>query len=202
MATNFLTIFSNAFTWMKIYDFFITILMKYIRNGPINNIPALVQMMAWRRPGDKPLSEPVMVSWLTHICVTQSQRVKGIVTNELCFMVVRYLSVLYIYLVLYHQTITTMINSSKETLCPHMSVMYLRTHRRTTSISVQLSILPISPFLLRLHTFTICLRMSMYDETNGTISLKCHILYKEKVPNVNRITMVNFRSAILLTFKC
>ena len=37
---------------------------------PINNIPALVQIMAWRRPGDKPLSEPMVVSLLTHICVT------------------------------------------------------------------------------------------------------------------------------------
>ena len=27
----------------------------------INNIPALVQIMAWRRPGDKPLSEPMTV---------------------------------------------------------------------------------------------------------------------------------------------
>ena len=29
--------------------------------------------MAWRRPGDKPLSEPMMVSLLRHICVTQPQ---------------------------------------------------------------------------------------------------------------------------------
>ena len=29
--------------------------------------------MAWRRPGDKPLSEPRMVSVLTHICVTRPQ---------------------------------------------------------------------------------------------------------------------------------
>ena len=35
--------------------------------GPINNIPPLVQITAWRRPGDKPLSEPTMVSLLTHI---------------------------------------------------------------------------------------------------------------------------------------
>ena len=40
------------------------------------NIPALVQIMAWRRPGDKPLSEPMMVSLLTHICVTRPQWVK------------------------------------------------------------------------------------------------------------------------------
>ena len=39
----------------------------------INNIPALVQIMAWRRPGDKPLSEPIMVSLTTHICVTRPQ---------------------------------------------------------------------------------------------------------------------------------
>ena len=29
--------------------------------------------MAWRRSGDKPLSEPMMVSLLTHICVTRPQ---------------------------------------------------------------------------------------------------------------------------------
>ena len=29
--------------------------------------------MAWRRPGDKPLSEPMVVRWLTHICVTRLQ---------------------------------------------------------------------------------------------------------------------------------
>ena len=33
--------------------------------------------MAWRRPGDKPLSEPMMVNLLTHICVTGPQWVKG-----------------------------------------------------------------------------------------------------------------------------
>ena len=39
----------------------------------MNNIQALVQIMAWCRPGDKPLSEPMMVSLLTHVCVTRSQ---------------------------------------------------------------------------------------------------------------------------------
>ena len=34
---------------------------EVVPRGPINNIPTLVQVMAWRRPGDKPLSEPVMV---------------------------------------------------------------------------------------------------------------------------------------------
>ena len=31
--------------------------------------------MAWRRPGDKPLSEPTMVNSMTHICVTRPHRV-------------------------------------------------------------------------------------------------------------------------------
>ena len=47
--------------------------LKFVPKVQINNIPALVQIMAWRRPGDKPLSEPMMVSLLTHICVTRPQ---------------------------------------------------------------------------------------------------------------------------------
>ena len=50
--------------------------LRFVPKGPINNIPALVEIMAWRRPGDKPLSEPMMVSLLTHICVTRPQWVK------------------------------------------------------------------------------------------------------------------------------
>ena len=50
-----------------------TISLKFVPKGPINNIPALVQIMAWRRPGDKPLSEPMMVRLPTHICVNRPQ---------------------------------------------------------------------------------------------------------------------------------
>ena len=45
--------------------------MKFVPKGSINNISTLVQIMAWRRPGDKPLSEPMMVRLSTHICVTR-----------------------------------------------------------------------------------------------------------------------------------
>ena len=51
----------------------IKISLKFDPKGPNNNIPELVQIMAWRRPGDKPLSEPMMVSFPTHICVTRPQ---------------------------------------------------------------------------------------------------------------------------------
>ena len=39
----------------------IKISLKFVPKGPNNNIPALIQTMAWRRPGDKPLSGPMMV---------------------------------------------------------------------------------------------------------------------------------------------
>ena len=60
----FKCIFLNETVWIP---------FKISLKGPMNNIPALVQIMAWRRPGDKPLSEPMMVSLPTHICVTRPQ---------------------------------------------------------------------------------------------------------------------------------
>ena len=51
----------------------IKISLKFVPKCPINNIPALVQVMVWRRSGDKPLSEPMMVRSPTHICVTRPQ---------------------------------------------------------------------------------------------------------------------------------
>ena len=68
----FTCIFLNENAWIPI-----KISLKFIPKGPINNIPALVLIMAWRRPGDKPLSEPIMVSLKAHICVTGPQWVDG-----------------------------------------------------------------------------------------------------------------------------
>ena len=51
----------------------IKISLKFVPKRPINNIPALVSIMAWRRPDDKPLSEPMMVSLPTHMCVTRTR---------------------------------------------------------------------------------------------------------------------------------
>ena len=69
---TFQTTFSNVFSSVKMYEFrlrFHWILLL----GPVNNIPALVKIMAWHRAGDKPLSEPMLVRSLTHICVTRPQ---------------------------------------------------------------------------------------------------------------------------------
>ena len=51
--------------------------LKYLRKGPINNNPALVEIMAWCRSGNKPLSEPMVISLPTHICVTRPQWVNA-----------------------------------------------------------------------------------------------------------------------------
>ena len=47
--------------------------LKFVPEGPINNIPSLVQIMAWRRSGDNPLFEPMTVRLSTYICVTWPQ---------------------------------------------------------------------------------------------------------------------------------
>ena len=62
------------------YDLF-KISLKFIPMVRNDNIPSLVQIMAWRRPGDKPLSEPMMDGLLPHICFTRPQWVKAIGRN-------------------------------------------------------------------------------------------------------------------------
>ena len=58
------------YIWKKIS---IKIALRFVPGGRINNIPPLVQIIAWRRLGDKPSSEHMMVSQLTHICVAYPQ---------------------------------------------------------------------------------------------------------------------------------
>ena len=49
------------------YEFWLRFHWSLFLKGSINNIPDLVQIMAWRLSGDKPLSEPMMVSLRLHI---------------------------------------------------------------------------------------------------------------------------------------
>ena len=55
----------------------IKISLNFVPKGIINNNISLVQIMAWRRPGDKPLSEPMIVSLPTHICLARPQWVNN-----------------------------------------------------------------------------------------------------------------------------
>ena len=65
-------IFLNENVWIPI-----KVSLKFVPTVRINNITKLVQIMAWHRLGDKPLSEPMMVSLPTHICFTRPQRVNN-----------------------------------------------------------------------------------------------------------------------------
>ena len=64
-------IFLNENVWISH-----KISLKFVPKVRMNNIPALAQILAWRRPGDKLFYEPMTVSLLTHICVTRPQWVK------------------------------------------------------------------------------------------------------------------------------
>ena len=37
--------------------------LKFVSRSPIDNKPALVKVMAWRRTGDKPLPEPMLTQF-------------------------------------------------------------------------------------------------------------------------------------------
>ena len=69
-------IFLNENVWISL-----KIPLTFVPRRPINNIPALVQIMAWRRRGDKPLSEPMLIFVPTHICVTRPQWVNDILSH-------------------------------------------------------------------------------------------------------------------------
>ena len=72
------TTFSNASFFNENEWISLQISLKFVLKGTINNIPAWVQIMAWRRSGDKPLSKPMMVSLPTHIWVTWPQWVNAL----------------------------------------------------------------------------------------------------------------------------
>ena len=75
-------IFLNENVWISI-----KISLKLVPTCPIGDIASLVQIMAWRRPGEKPLSEPVMVRIPTHICVTRPQWVNKLLANQRSFLI-------------------------------------------------------------------------------------------------------------------
>ena len=55
----------------------IKISLKFVPKGPINNIPALFQIMAWRLPGNTSLSEPMIILLIMHSIVKQVAIRKG-----------------------------------------------------------------------------------------------------------------------------
>ena len=64
--THFQIHFLNEDIWISI-----DMSWKCVPKGKINNIPTLAQLVVCRPPRGKSLSEPMIVSLLTYICVTQ-----------------------------------------------------------------------------------------------------------------------------------
>ena len=119
----------------------IKISLKFVPNGPINIIPSLVQIMAWRRLGDKPLSEPMMVSLSTHICITRPQWVKH------CFVFICMInfSALCSYRHFRHTASCEKRLSFDNVICRNFSALYLRVScqnewRRTSCMIKQVMI--------------------------------------------------------------
>ena len=76
----FKCIFVNDLVWIPIKNY-----LSFVIKGAVNNILVLVPIRAWCRPGDKPLSQPMMVSLSTHIYVIRPQwvnRVQHFVTEQ------------------------------------------------------------------------------------------------------------------------
>ena len=65
MASTLQWIFTDTF-WTVIY-----ISLKFISEDTIDNMPSLVQVMAWCRTGYKPLSEPMKPSLTLHKCISR-----------------------------------------------------------------------------------------------------------------------------------
>ena len=61
----------------------------------------MVQIMTWRRPGDKPLSKPMMVSLPTYICVTRLQWVNWLDASETGWQCLQFLSPIFVDLFLF-----------------------------------------------------------------------------------------------------
>ena len=58
MCGNFKCIFLNENDRIPIW-----ISLKFVPNSPIDNKPALVQVMASHQTGDKPLPEPILIQF-------------------------------------------------------------------------------------------------------------------------------------------
>ena len=78
---NLKCIFLKENVWISI-----NFSLKFVPGREIDNIPALVQIMAWCRPGDKLLSEPMLVRLLMHICVTQPHSMRYRYARQICFI--------------------------------------------------------------------------------------------------------------------
>ena len=84
MAVNFLTTISNAFSWIKNIEISIEILLKFVSKGPTNNIPALVQIMAWRQATSHYLSQWWLIYWCIYASLALNEFIMPVLLYVLC----------------------------------------------------------------------------------------------------------------------
>ena len=66
----------------EIFCILIKISLRFVPKGTNVNIPALVQIMAWRRIGDKPLSEPMLTQFTDAYVRHQGRWVKTLTLEQ------------------------------------------------------------------------------------------------------------------------
>ena len=64
MADNLADVIFKCIFLTKNVWITIKISLKFVPKEPIDSKPALVQVMAWRRTGDKPLPKPMMAQFI------------------------------------------------------------------------------------------------------------------------------------------
>ena len=92
--------FLNENIWIPI-----KISLKFVPKGPMNNIPEFVQIMAWHRTGDKPLSELMMTrfndAYMRHPASMNVFFVIMVVYSIFWFSFYRKIIYIYIYIYIY-----------------------------------------------------------------------------------------------------
>ena len=68
MADIFQMTFSDAFTWLKMYELRLSLHWNLTLRDQLQ-YPTFVEIMAWHQIGNKPLSEPILIQFLMHKCI-------------------------------------------------------------------------------------------------------------------------------------
>ena len=66
---------------LKFFFFFFEISLKFVPKGPIKNMSALVQIIAWSRQGDEPIADPMVVRLTTHADTKGCHAFSGLLSN-------------------------------------------------------------------------------------------------------------------------
>ena len=70
----------------EIFCILIRISLKFVPMGPIDNRPALVQVMAWHRTGNKPLPEPTLTQFTDAYMWYQGEMIKQLDIFSECYL--------------------------------------------------------------------------------------------------------------------